>query len=64
MVKLSRENQNEFEKQLEMCGFMVKFGDFLSKVTNRTVNPNSKMFVTEYSQDEHHIDLKRKRQND
>lgn len=49
MIKLSHENQEEFERQLELAGFIVKWGQFHLKCNNRTFNPNSKTNVASYS---------------
>jgi len=49
MLKLSAENQEEFERQLELAGFIAKWGnDFLTKSINRTYNSNSKTNVSSY----------------
>jgi len=46
MLKLSAENQEEFERQLELAGFNVKWGNFHIQSKNRTYNPNSKSLVS------------------
>jgi len=47
MLKLVRDNQEEFERQLELVGMFKKFGYFLKDVTNRHINPNSDKRVSE-----------------
>jgi len=49
MLKLVRDNQEEFERQLELVGMFKKFGYFLKDVKNRHINPNSDKRVSEYS---------------